>query len=159
MPILVILVAILASIGGQTAASKVRYCLTSALTYKTPQQQNEIFRRCILHKAKVSIKFCFYIQTFWKVFNFPHRILNITALLLFPVCSPTSQKLVNTTVYNILAPVIPKQKEEICCLTLVFTMKIFLKRKNQKWGSTMHFKIWQFCEFLKFFKTFCIFTG
>ena len=64
MPILVILVAILASIGGQTAASKVRYCLTSALTYKTPQQQNEIFRRCILHKAKVSIKFCFYIQTF-----------------------------------------------------------------------------------------------
>jgi len=52
MPILVILVAILASIGGHTAASKVRYCLTSALTYKTPQQQNEIFRRCILHKAK-----------------------------------------------------------------------------------------------------------
>ena len=100
MPILVILVAILASIGGQTAASKVRYCLTSALTYKTPQQQNEIFRRCILHKAKVSIKFCFYIQTFWKVFNFPHRILNITALLLFPVCSPTSQKLVQRcTIY------------------------------------------------------------
>ena len=50
---LLVLASILASVA---QASKVRdHCLTSALSYKSLRQQNEIFQRCIHHhKAKVS---------------------------------------------------------------------------------------------------------
>ena len=52
----------------------------------------------------------------------------------------------------ILGPVIPKPKVEICCLALVFYNE---KIKNEEAQGILKFG--HLCEFLRFFKTFCIF--
>ena len=51
-----ILFALLVLVASKVGASKVHdHCLTSALSYKSLRQQNEIFLRCITHyKANVS---------------------------------------------------------------------------------------------------------
>ena len=50
-----------------------------------------------------------------------------------------------------------KPNVEICCLALVFyNEKFFEKKKNQKWGSTKHFKIWQLLWIFEVFGKFLV---